>query len=253
MKAQFKYAFLAGLYIRGPVFAVIFVMNTVFIILGSLGVLPFAAHVTAVSLCGVSIAVMAAANIAGDVFIARRMFGVPGAYLDMLTPVPRWKIMLAGITAMTVMDLITMVYVITAQVWLAFNMIGKGIHELFWDTVRAHSAHLTHVLWFSLLMIAGYLFVMMVILFCVTMKKSIFFKKPASGLLTFLLACGCFYVCTLLHLVLAPLGVIDRHGLIFVLTLVSEAAPPLLVLLTLLQAAVLFVLTSKLLERRINL
>ena len=253
MKAQFKYAFLAGLYIRGPVFAVIFLMNSVFIILGSLGLLPYAAHITAVSLCGVSIAVMTGANIAGDVFIARRMFGVPGVYLDMLTPVPRWKIMLASLITMLVMDLITMIYVITAQVWLSFNMIGGGIHEVFWETIHEHSTHLIHVLWVALLIIAAYLLTITVILFCATMKKSIFFKLPASGLLAVLLAFGCFYVCTLLHLLLAPLGVIDRYGLIFVLTFVNDIALPLLVLLTLLEAAVLFVLTSKFLERKINL
>ena len=253
MKAQFKYAFLAGLYVRGPVFAVIFAMNTTFIILGSLGLLPFAAHITAVSLCGVSIAVMLAANIAGDVFIARRMFGPPGAYLDMLTPVPRWKILFASITTMTVLDLITMIYVITAKVWLSFNMIGGNIHKMFWETIHSYSVHLIHVVWFALLLIAVYLLALMIILFCVTMKKSIFFKMPASGLLAVLLAFGCLYICTLLHLLLTPFGVIHRYGLILVLTFVSEAALPALGLLTLLQAAALFVLTSKLLERRINL
>ena len=253
MKAQFKYAFLAGLYIRGPVFAVIFLMNTVFIILGSLGLLPYAAHITAVSLCGVSIAVMTGANIAGDVFIARRMFGVPGVYLDMLTPVPRWKIMLASLITMLVMDLITMIYIITAQVWLSFNMIGGGIHEFFWETIRAHSGQYSFVLLSALLMIAAYLLAITVILFCAAMKKSAFFKMPASGLLTVLLAFGCFYICTLLHLLLAPLSVINRYGLILVLTFVSEIALPLLILLTVLQAAVFFVITSKLLERRINL
>jgi hypothetical protein len=58
MKAQFKYAFITGLPFRGAAFAFIFVMDAVFIALGSLGLLPFAAKVTAVSLGGVAIAAM---------------------------------------------------------------------------------------------------------------------------------------------------------------------------------------------------
>jgi len=58
MKVQFKYAIRAGLYARGPVFAVIFIMELIFIVLGSLGILPLAAQITAVSLGGTAIAVM---------------------------------------------------------------------------------------------------------------------------------------------------------------------------------------------------
>ncbi|MCL2264525.1 MAG: hypothetical protein FWC22_00670 [Treponema sp.] len=253
MKTQFKYAIKAGLFFRGPAFAVIFIMNTVFIILGSLGLLPLPAHITAVSLCGVSIAVMFAANIAGDVSIGRRMFLAPGAYLDMLTPVPRWKILLASIITMTVMDVITLTCVIVAQVWLSFNMIGNDMHQMFWSGVLAHGAHLFHILWFILLAIVSYILLLTVIIFCVTMKKSIFFKLPASGFLAVLLAFACFYVISLLQLVMIPFSEVQRHLFIIYLTVNSPAAIPFYVLFTLLEAAGLFVLTSKLLERRINL
>ena len=76
---------------------------------------------------------------------------------------------------------------------------------------------------------------------------------PVPGLLAFLLACGCFYIVSLLQLVLAPFSEIQRYGLIFILSIGHGAAIPVYILLTLLEAAVLFVLTSKLMERKMNI
>lgn len=253
MKAQFKYAFLAGLHVRGVAFAVLFVMNVTFITLGSLGLLPLPVLITAVSLGGIGIAAMLAANIGGDVFIARRMFAVPDAYLHALTPIPRWKTLLASITAMTAMDLFTMIFVIASQVWLVFNLVGGNIAQMAWDTIRAHNPNMLHILWFILALIACYLLVVMIILFCVTAKKSFLFKLPASGFLAFLLACGCFYAVSVLQLVLAPISEVQRFGFLIMITPLSSAAYPVLIILTLLEAAALFVITSKLMERRINL
>ena len=253
MKAQFKYAFMAGLFARGPVFAVIFVMNTVFIILGSLNMLPIAAHITAVSLCGVGIAVMLAVNIIGDIAIARRMFSSPEAYLHALTPVPRHKPLLAGVITMAAMDLVTMVYMIIAQVWLSLNMVGREAIQEFWNEFNAHNNLAIYIIGFILLGIAAYLFILMVIMFCVTAKKSIFYTLPASGFLALLLACACFYANNLLQLFLVPFSDIQRHLFFIILTPESKIMFPVLILLTLLEAGVLFVLSSKLLERRVNL
>ena len=253
MKAQFKYAFITGLYIRGQVFAVIFIMNAVFIILGALGLLPLAAHITAVSLGGVAIAVMLAADIIADVFIARRMFSAPEAYLHALTPVPRRRTLLASVITMAVLDIVTMAVVITQEVWLSFNLAGDSIKQLVWDFINSERAQLVYALWCILLLIAFYFLLMMVIMFCVTMKKSVFFKMPVPGLLAFLTACGCFYVASLLQLILAPFGDVQRYWLLIIITLNNGTAIPLLILLTLLETAALFILTSKLMERKINL
>ena len=255
MKAQFKYAFLAGLYFRGPVLAVVFVMNTIFILLGSLGLLPIAAHITAVSLGGVAIAAMLAANIGGDIAIARRMFTAPVAYLHALTPVPRWKTLLAGIIAMTAMDLVSMTFVITAEVWLSFNLAGGGYWQMVWNYLRVSdpSMLLALVLWIPLAILAYYLLTIMIIMFCVTVKKSVFYTMPASGLLAFLLACACFYISSLLQLVLAPFSDVQRHLFFIMISPGSNIAIPFLILLVLLETAGLFIITSKLLERKINL
>jgi hypothetical protein len=229
-------------------------MNTVFITLGSLGLLPFAAHVTAVSLGGVAIAVMLAANIIGDVAITRRMFASPGAYLYALTPSPRWKILLASVLTMMVMDLISMTFVITTEVWLSFNLTGIKFWDIIGNAFNTVTPEMLFIIIISVLMlIAGYLLILQIILFCITAKKSILYKLPVSGLLVFLLACGCIYAVSLLQLLIAPFGIIERYAFFFVITFSSNTAYIMYTLLTLFEAAGLFLLTSKLLEKRINI
>ena len=252
MKAQFKYAFKTGLDFRGAAFAVILVMDAVFIALGSFGLLPFAAEVTAVSLGGVAIAVMLVFDIISDVAIIRRMFSAPEAYLFALTPAPRREILLASVVVTAILDIVTMAVVITGEVWLSFILAGEENSRILRDFFNANSSYLFDGLWLAALLAAGYLLVMMVILFCITARKSILYGFPASGLLAFLLGCVCFYVISLLQLALIPFGDVNRYGLLITLNL-GRNALPFYALLTLLEAAALFVLTSKLMERRINL
>ena len=254
MKALFKYAFLTGLYIRGAVFAVIFLMDAVFITLGSLGLLPFAAHVTAVSLGGVAVIIMKVANIGGDIYLARRLFSAPDAYLYALTPVPRRKILLSWVVTMAAMDLFSMLVVIVGEMWLSFNLAGGGIWQIVWNFLHRNTLHLLYGFWLILLMIAAYFLVMMVIMFCAAAKKSFFFTKRASGFLAFLLACACLYVVSLLQLILAPFSEVQRYGLLLIIVPTNSGVTfPLLIVLTLLEAAALFILGSKLIERKINI
>jgi len=254
MKAQFKYTFINGLYMRGITFMVIFTMNAVFILLGSLGLLPFAANVVAVSLGGIAIAVMFAANLVGDISIGRRMYHTPDAYLNILAPIPRWKILFTGVTTMAAMDIITMAIVIFQEVWLSLILAGTaGIREIIFWAIRENPAEAVYVLWGILILIAGYLLVLMVIMFCVTVKKSIFYKIPASGLLTFLLACGCVYILSLMQLVFIPFGSVQRYGIFIIIEMTGTAFLPVAFSMILLGAAALFLITSKLMERKINL
>jgi len=252
MKAQFKYAFKTGLTLRGAAFAFIFAMDAVFIALGSLGFLPFAAQVTAVALAGVAISVMLVFDIIGDIAIIRRMFVTPDAYLYALTPVPRWKTLLASVIVTAVLDIVTMAVVITAEVWLSLILAGEGAWQTAWGYISANSSEFLYGLWLVPLLAAGYLLLMMIIMFCQTAKKSILFGIPASRLLAFLLACVCLYVISLLQLVLIPFSAIERYGLLIILHL-GKNALPFYALLLLLEAAALFVITSKLMERKINL
>jgi len=252
MKTQFKYTFKTGLSFRGAAFAFIFVMDAVFITLGSLGLLPFAAQVTAVSLGGVAISVMLVFDIIGDIAIIRRMFSTPEAYLYALTPAPRWEILMASVIVTAILDIVTMAVVITAEVWLSLILAGEKVWQTIWNVISTNSSDFLYGLWLVPLLVAGYLLIMMVILFCQTAKKSILFGIPANRLLAFLLACACIYVISLLQFVLLPFGTVERYGLLILLNL-GRNALPFYALLTLLEAAALFVITSKLMERKINL
>jgi len=250
VKAQFKYSILAGLFARLPVFVSRCVILLVFGGLGSLGLLPSAAHITAVSLGGVGIAVMMAFDIIGDVAIARRMFRAPDAYLCALTPAPRRNTLLASLIAMLVMDFVSLAVVIGGEVWLSLNLAGQYIGSVIWG--GTDGVNFLPGLWALLYALFGYLLIVLIILFCVTAAKSVLYKKAASGLLAFLLGCGCVWLWNLLNLVLAPFGQVDRFGVFFTVYLGSAGAAPL-ILLTALEAAGLFILTANLMERKMNI
>jgi hypothetical protein len=180
------------------------------------------------------------------------MFSVPEAYLYALTPVPRRKILLASVVTAAILDIVTMAVVITAEVWLSFILAGEEVWRNVWNYVSTNGSELLYGLWYAALLAAGYLLLMMIILFCITAKKSVLYKIPASGLLAFLLACVCIYVISLLQLVLIPFGSVYRYGLLIILTLGGNSLP-FYILLTLLETAGLFVITSRLMERKINL
>ena len=252
MKAQFKYSFLTGLHVRLPVFAVITVMMLVFGVLGSLGLLPEAALITAVSLGGVSIAVMMAFNIQSDVVIARRMFRAPDAYLYALTPARRGHTLFSSLITMLVLDIVTFAVIVTGEIWLSLNLAGNSLGQAFLGGISGAWSELLPWLWWIPYAIFVDLLIVQVVVFSAVAGKSILYKKPASGFLSFLLACGCFYLWSLLNLILAPFGSLERFGVFFTVNLNGAGVIPL-ILLTALEATGLFVLTAKLLERKINI
>ena len=254
MKAQFKYTFLEGYYARRGVFAVIFLMNLVFMILGSLGLLPVAAKITAVALSGTAIGVMSIVNVISNVGIIRRMFAAPRAYLYALTPAPRRKTLFASVISMLAMDIATTAVAIAGVIYLSLLLAGSFIGGGFWEMVRSNIGltEILTILAYSALLIAAYLLVTMIIVFIVTMRKSVFYQKHAGGILTALAAVGTVYVVTLTNILLAPFGTVSRWGIHFTITL-GGTGQIMYVLLTFIQAAALFVITSKLMERKINI
>lgn len=252
MKAQFKYAFLSGLQPRATVFAVVFVLDLVFIILGSLGWLPLAAKITAVSLGGTAIAVMMIVNIIGNVVIIRRMFAPPEAYLYALVPLPRQNILLASVITMMLMDIITLAVVIVGEIWLSMLLAGAGFWQTVWEIGLADTSTTLSLIVGIFCLIAGYLLIMMLILFTVTAKKSIFYQKTGGGWLTALLILGIIYVISLLPVILAPFGTVSRIGLYWSIEL-NNVGSILYYLLYLIEAIVLYLFTAKLMERKMNI
>jgi len=255
MKVQFKYAFLSGVAARGNVFIAVFALNAVFIVLGLLGVLPLPALITAVSLSGAAIAVMLVMNVIGDIAMIRRMFAAPGAYLYALTPVPRWKTLLANLITMAAMDIVSMTVAITGVTFISLILADAGtgnISNIVWNTSWLAAGDILFGIWMIVLMISAYLLILMVIISGVAVKKSLFYQKRGGGVLTVLMALGIICIINASPLLLAPFGEVYRWGLHFTVVL-GRLGLAMSVPLLLIQTAVLFVITSKLMERKINL
>jgi len=249
VKAHFKYSFIAAMAVRGPVLGFCGAIMLVFGILGAAGVLPMPAHVTGVALGGCSIAAVAIAGVISDIAVCRRMVSAPGAYLYALTPAPRWQILLTSLLTMLVLDFAGLALFITGEVWLSLNMTRERFGFEGWQLI---GDGLLPTLWLFLLVVFGYLLMLLVVLFCVVAGKSVFFKKPMAGLWALLTGLGLYYILSLLPLLLAPFGAVERFGMFFIVT-VGSTGLPLFTLLVALSAAALFAMTAKLMERKMNL
>ena len=253
-KKLFKYAFLDAAYIRGAAFAVIAAVDAVFIALGSLGALPFPALVTAVSLGGVGITAMLVFDVVSDVRIIGRLFTAPGAYLSALTPAPRWKALLAGVVTMMAADIVTMAAVICGEVWLSSLLAGSGkLYAVSVVNGRAGlGAGLLNFTAYAALACAAYLLVMTTILFIVAARKSFLYQKPARRLWSALLALAIIYIVNASWFLVAPFGTVYRYGIFFNIE-VGVIGVCAHLLLTLVEAAALFLATSRLMERKLNI
>ena len=234
-------------------FAIIFVINLVFIVLSSFGVLPLAAQITAVAISGTSIGVMAVFNIIGDITIIRSMFSAPGAVFYALTPVPRKKTLTAGLITMFLIDFITMVVSIASVVILSINLGSHYSGMNAWSMIRTYgTVDFENILLPLALVVAGYLFLIMFIIFCTTIRKSYFYNKPAGGLFTFLLAVGVLYIFSLTPLILTPFANVTRYYAFFTVT-VGYLGMGLYALIIFIITAIMFTLSAYLMENKINI
>lgn len=255
MKVQFKYAILAELHFRGIVFAVIFAMNFIFLLLGALGVLPVAALITAVTLSGIAVSVMAIVNIICNIGIIRRMFYAPRAYVLALTPTPRYKTLLANVAAIAMLDTVTMTVAITSVTWLSLMLAGEftdiAAHMQNFPPIDAYT--ILSIIGGAVLLLASYLLLAMFIITCIIVKRSLFYQKRAGGLLTALVALGGMYIFSVSQLILAPFGTVTRFGLFIHINLGGLLGLIPYAIFTLLYVAVLFIIASKLMERKLNI
>jgi len=228
-------------------------MNLAFIIPGVFEVLPGAALITAVALSGTAIAVMAVFNVIGDISIGNSMFSTSGAPFYALTPAPRGNTLLASVIVMFVMDIITMAISIWGVIILSVNLAtfysGLTFTQMMPDM---SNVELQYVLLQFAWGIALYFFIVMLIMFCRAFRKSVLYTKHAGGFLAFLVGVGIFYLSTVSTLLLAPFGTVTRLYGFFTVSL-GPLGMGMYVLLLLILAAVMFVLTSRLIERKMNI
>ncbi|MCL2136912.1 MAG: hypothetical protein FWH40_07950 [Coriobacteriia bacterium] len=252
MKAQFKYAFRAGLSVRAVVFAVIVLLELALFfaikMLNSNFVLP----IIAVTISGIAIGVMVTVNIVSDILVMRRMIATPDAYLIALIPVPRWKTLLANVVAMSVMDVITTTVVILGVITMAFSLTGPLSNEVFREMLGSASGGPAALLLSAFFTIASYLSVLTTVLFAVTARSSILYNQQFRTPITVLLALAIRFIISLTPLLLLPFGKLVRFGLLFNITL-SNIGSAFYIILLFGEAVLLFSLTAWLMERKINI
>ena len=261
MKAQFKYAFRAGISPRLIVFAILVVVNLAFILPGMLGIFPLAAQIVGVALSGCAIAVMLVFNVIGDIKIIGHTFS-PGAAFFALAPVHRGKTLAANVLSMMIMDLVTMAVLIFGTVILSINLGSHYVGDSLWSiTTHYYGAgwnvpHLAEVgrdiILYLAIGIAAYLSIVMTVLFSIAMRKSVLYNVPAGGFLALLITVAIVYITNLLNFLLVPFGHISRFFFTFTIQL-GFLGSWMYALLLLIVAAVLFILTSRILERKLNI
>jgi hypothetical protein len=228
-----------------------------FVLFASGGTLPWPAYVTFLAIGGCAIGAVSVTCVISDIIIIRRIFYAPDAYLYALAPVPGSKRLAANVIAMAVLDIIPLAAIITGQVYLALSFVDANLWRTIWAVAGTGAASVASdvmfIIWSIITVIAAYLMVMMIILFCIAASKSFLYHMRASGLLAVLLGWGCFYVFSLLGLLLAPFGAVAWVGGMFFVITVTGGALPVYAALILLFTAVLFILTSKLTERKLNI
>ena len=254
MKVQFKYALLAGLYIRKNVFIVIFIFNLVMVCLGALSLLPLPLLITAIALSGIGVSVMTITSIISDVGIIRQMLATPRAYLQMLTPASRYKTLIANLLAIAVLDIVSMTVAITGVTWLSLLLAGRffDVFNFISNFTLFNISLVAYAIGSLISSISGYLLLIIIIIGCIVVRKSIFYQKRAGGLLTALVTIGVFYLISLSYLLLAPFGTVTRVWGNFVVSLGSTGSIAFGIL-TFIQVAVLVFITGRLMERKLNI
>jgi hypothetical protein len=253
IKTQFKYAFMAGLRMRGATIGGTMLVLLVFVLLAASGSLHPVANIAFVALGGCAMGTVIVVSIIADITSIRRIFSAPDAYFYALTPAPGWKKLAANVAAMAILDIVPLAVMITGQVYLSLSFAGGNILSTAMSVAQVSTPDVIYIIWAALAILAAYLLFMMVILFCVAAKKSFLYHTRAPGLLAVLLGWGCFYAFSLLHLLLAPFGTVTWHGGPWIAISLRGGALPLYALFILLCAGGLFVLTSKLTERKLNI
>jgi len=252
MKVQFKYAFRQSLSQRLSGFAIMVLINLVFGIIGYFGLLPAGIVITGVVFSSLALTAIFVTNIIADAVSLRSVFGAPHGYLTALTPVKSHRILFARVVTIICEDVIALAVGIFGVLWQAFvlaGLIGTGIDPGNYLLVLQECIQIIGLALFE------YVFIVMLVIFGVVLKRSIFFGKRGGGWLALLGVASAAWLLFLLNFALIPFAPYENWWLFFSITLVPgfNAGTFVYALTALIRIAALFYASSELLERRINL
>jgi hypothetical protein len=246
-----KYSARQGLGMRLWTLAAVLVLNGVFISLGAAGV-HIAAAIIGVVLSSLALAGVFVVVVIADVLMLRSLFSAPVAYPTLLVPEPGWKTLLSRIIPMAVFDILSLTIGIAGIVVQAIALDDRTISLL---AVFKPDFEFDVLLTTGIYVIATYLLLILSICFVWVLIKSVFFRTKLKGLLAVASFFAAHYLLSLLLLPLLAVTPYDRFGFFFYIGISAgfNAGAICYLLLLLLQTFILFVVTARLIERRINL
>lgn len=250
MKAQFKYSLRAHLMPRAAFMAVVLVMNLVFGILGNYNVYGQAGKITAVTLCSIALFGIFIMCVITDFELLKGICTAPAGYSTILAPVDSWKIILPRVITILVEDMICFVIGISGVVVQSFILAG-----LPWEMFYSETSGRPPFLWLSLVTVLGYVYVILLVMFCIALSKSLFYSIKAGTLLAVITTVAVAYAFSLLDFILAPFGAVESYSIFYSVQLLLGPNPGTIVylLLSLCKSVALFIAASYLMERKINL
>jgi hypothetical protein len=255
MKAQFKYAFLQNLDQRAYALGATVLICVVFSILSATGmaneaVMTIGVVMESLMLCGVF-----AVCIIADVQGFNSIFGSPQGYLNILTPVPSWKLLLPRLVTCVLEDLFSLAVAITSLVFqvMVFDSEFGDVFHMGFRGMTSHDMQMAAL--FVGMAILGYAYILMLAVFGASLKSSLFSSIRFGSLLTLLCVAGAAWALNLFSFVLAPFGMVDVWNSVFTISLNINSSLHIAMfdIVSLLKVAALLVTSSFLIERRINL
>lgn len=249
MKAQFKYSFRASLTLRSVAVGATLIMNIVFGLLGYFDVYGHGGKVTAVTLCSIALCGILGICFATDFYLIHSMCSAPAGYLLGLTPVKSWRIILSRVVTILVEDMICLVIAISGVFVQALIESGSRM------PLPGDKYSLGTLLWLAVIFILGYIYATMIILLGAVLAKSVFYGMRVGTFLAVLATTAVAYVFSLLDFILMPFGAVENWNIFYSISLVIGPNPGFLayIMLNVCRIAALFIASSYLMERKINI
>jgi hypothetical protein len=253
MLKQFKYALRDTVALRLGTLAGAAALNTALFLFAWVSASLGQPRISPVVFSSLLLSAVIGCCIAADFSTFQGVFRPDRASHIHLAPASGAEILTGRVLTVALSDLINLAVGLAGLMAHVFLMNGTS-----WETlVRELSENKTVPLILSsaIMILFAYLMLTLAEFFARAMRASVFHSVAGGGVLAFLSAAAALYVLSFMDFALLPLGELQRWGPFFNITLESGFNWDMaaFLLLTLVKCAVFFILTARLIERRINL
>jgi len=249
---QIYYSTKERLSIRLIALLVMLGINLLFLVL-TIGASPGSGvMITAVVFSSLAMSYLIIANMFVSFASVHEIFSAPKGYHTLLVPVPGWKIILGRVIPAAVMDTLMMAIGIFLVVWHSLRLSGMwplaGQPDFFAQDI------LLDVSFGVVAALVGYALLLIIFCFFRVISKGLLYNAPLRIFLSILLTFVAIWVISSAsNLLLLPFGRVEIWGLLVNIVIYpSPLARVMYVLVLLLQAAVFFLVSARLMERRLN-